>query len=684
MSVVAPAQNHQWKYVATGDASSYAIDSDGSLWAWGWNESGQLGIGESNQKVSVPTKVGSDTDWKSVFAGQAYAFFLKKDGTLWAVGANEKGVSGVGDAAAHKTPSQIGTDNHWSYVACSHFFGYAALGIKSDGTLWAWGEGENYALGTGKSANLSTPQQIGSDNDWASVAIGDSYTIALKKDGSLWGWGFNDKGIVFSTSDLLVKTPTRLGADTDWNKVFAAATTAYGIKKDGSLWVWGYCDNNTFGIDGDAEGYIKVPTRVTSIPEPVISITGSDNSRVAAVGDLETGLVTKLYSWGTNADGALGNGTGVPADQTNLIKYVSNPSPVNLTGMNLVQIASGVGYTLALSDNGKIYGWGKNRGGQLGNSVDETGMTFRSTPAEAAVPEPLGEGIYKFDSENIPSKVSSAKTIILTGEWGTADFQKLSVAIGNNTGFPPAGNSTIEEVDMSKAKITPGTDLNVPIGFSNYGVFRGLKSLKKVEMPLAEEAAHFSNMKGAFQNCTKLEAIDMTGCTGVTKLTDTFFGCENLKEVNLSNCNSLGTSQPTESTFDHCTGLETVILPASFTWSDYIFGSCTSLRTIDWSRYSSAKAPQLEDQKLKDYMFQYIDNLKTIKLLVPSAAYNSFMTDSQWSQLDIQTATSTGINCIRLKPINVIYTLNGLRVDEKQVKHNGVYIMNGKKVMVRK
>jgi len=208
--------------------------------------------------------------------------------------------------------------------------------------------------------------------------------------------------------------------------------------------------------------------------------------------------------------------------------------------------------------------------------------------------------------------------------------------------------------------------------------------LKKVEMPLAEEAAHFSNMKGAFQNCTKLEAIDMTGCTGVTKLTDTFFGCENLKEVNLSNCNSLGTSQPTESTFDHCTGLETVILPASFTWSDYIFGSCTSLRTIDWSRYSSAKAPQLEDQKLKDYMFQYIDNLKTIKLLVPSAAYNSFMTDSQWSQLDIQTATSTGINCIRLKPINVIYTLNGLRVDEKQVKHNGVYIMNGKKVMVRK
>lgn len=405
---------------------------------------------------------------------------------------------------------------------------------------------------------------------------------------------------------------------------------------------------------------------------------------MAAVGDLETGLVTKLYSWGTNADGALGNGTGVPADQTNLIKYVSNPSPVNLTGMNLVQIASGVGYTLALSDNGKIYGWGKNRGGQLGNSVDETGMTFRSTPAEAAVPEPLGEGIYKFDSENIPSKVSSAKTIILTGEWGTADFQKLSVAIGNNTGFPPAGNSTIEEVDMSKAKITPGTDLNVPIGFSNYGVFRGLKSLKKVEMPLAEEAAHFSNMKGAFQNCTKLEAIDMTGCTGVTKLTDTFFGCENLKEVNLSNCNSLGTSQPTESTFDHCTGLETVILPASFTWSDYIFGSCTSLRTIDWSRYSSAKAPQLEDQKLKDYMFQYIDNLKTIKLLVPSAAYNSFMTDSQWSQLDIQTATSTGINCIRLKPINVIYTLNGLRVDGKQVKHNGVYIMNGKKVMVRK
>ena len=106
------AQTHSWKFVTTGDGTTYAIDQDGTLWSWGWNESGQMGIGGGETKISIPTQVGTDKDWKAAYAGQAYAFFIKENGTLWAVGDNSNGVSGVGDGATnHKVPTQVGTDS---------------------------------------------------------------------------------------------------------------------------------------------------------------------------------------------------------------------------------------------------------------------------------------------------------------------------------------------------------------------------------------------------------------------------------------------------------------------------------------------------------------------------------------------------------------------------------------------
>ena len=97
MAVSATAQTETWKFVTAGDGSTYAIKADGSLWAWGWNESGQLGIGGGPEKTAVPQQVGTETNWKSAASGQAFAFFIKKDGTLWATGDNSKGIQGVGD-----------------------------------------------------------------------------------------------------------------------------------------------------------------------------------------------------------------------------------------------------------------------------------------------------------------------------------------------------------------------------------------------------------------------------------------------------------------------------------------------------------------------------------------------------------------------------------------------------------
>ena len=158
--------------------------------------------------------MGTDNNWKSAVAGQSYAFFIKEDGTLWAAGDNTKGVQGVGDGMGHKIPTQIGTDNNWKSVSVSRFFGHTAIGLKTDGTLWAWGEGETGALGLGNYANQTVPKQIGTDKDWASVTIGDHSTLALKTDGTLWGWGWNNNGTLCNLPSH-VKTPTQIGTDHD-------------------------------------------------------------------------------------------------------------------------------------------------------------------------------------------------------------------------------------------------------------------------------------------------------------------------------------------------------------------------------------------------------------------------------------------------------------------------------------
>ncbi len=624
MTVSASAQTQTWKFVTAGDGSTYAIKEDGSLWAWGWNESGQLGIGaDGPEKTAVPQQVGTDTNWKSVVSGQAYAFFIKEDGTLWAVGDNSKGIQGVGDGIGHKVPTQIGTDNNWVSVAVTRFFGRSAIGLKSDGTLWAWGEGEMGALGLGGYANQSTPKQIGTDTDWKQASVGASHTIALKKDGSLWGWGFNDCDQLTSLPQN-VKVPTQIGTETDWVEVFAVDRSSYGIKADGSLWAWGANDNNMLGVADTSIHYVQTPVKI-NIPGKVITMSGCENVRVIGVG--ENGVISKVYAWGSNADGALGNGEGVSADLSN-IPFEATPVEVDLGGVVVKIIASGQKYTTILTESGQLLGWGNNRAGQLGDHSSDDQMTFSTTPITLGEKrQETGDGIYTFDAQNIPSGLAAAKKLVLTGVWGTNDFTNLSASIGNNTGFPPAGNNSIEVIDMSQAEIEAGSSLYVTIGASSYGAFRGLKALHTVVMPSEDQASNFSSLRSAFQNCSSLANISLNGCNNVTSIVDAFYECA-ITSIDLSDCESITTG--TESAFDKCMNLESIVLPAYISIGKYMFGDCQSLKSIDWTSYEGTTAPVMGGDA-----FQYINDLKAITVTVPVAAYNAFIADANWNKLTI-------------------------------------------------
>lgn len=248
--IIAPTQvgtESNWAKVTTSEVHTLAVKTDGTLWAWGSNARGQLGIGnvDDTYKVNVPIQVGSDNNWQKAFTESSRACLgIKFDGTLWAWGAD--GVNlGYANATlnnAYRSPRQVGTGT-WLTAAVG--LGGIINGIKTDGSLWAWGSstGGSYLFGNGIDPySSSLPIQIGTATDWKDVCVSSTNTIALKTNGSRWGWGRNlfyelGLGEGFNT---VVTTPIQLDTDTDWKLLSSDLFYGWGdgIKQDNSLYHW--------------------------------------------------------------------------------------------------------------------------------------------------------------------------------------------------------------------------------------------------------------------------------------------------------------------------------------------------------------------------------------------------------------------------------------------------------------
>ena len=177
-STGSPVSVQATKAITAGRAHTLSLKSDGTLWSWGDNISGQLGDGTTIIKTT-PKQIGTATNWSAISAGGDHTLALKSDGTLWAWGFNY---------ATFFTPTQIGTATNWSAISAGGGF---AIGLKSDGTLWAWGDNSSGQLGDGTTTNKTTPTQIGTATNWTAISAGSNHTIALKSDGTLWAWGLN-------------------------------------------------------------------------------------------------------------------------------------------------------------------------------------------------------------------------------------------------------------------------------------------------------------------------------------------------------------------------------------------------------------------------------------------------------------------------------------------------------------
>ena len=233
-----------WYEVSVGKDTVAATKSDGTLWAWGYNNGGQVGDNTTIRRSS-PVQVGGLTNWAQVSVGMNHCSAVKTDGTLWGWGSGAQGKIGDGTVIYRSSPVQVGLLTSWLQVSAG---GNHTLAVKADNTLWAWGINSSGVLGTGNTIRRSSPVQVGILTNWAQVSAGGDDSGAVKTDGTLWGWGENIDGNVGDGTTISRSIPVQIGALTDWNQVSKGETKiSAAVKTNGTLWTWGAGDGGALG-----------------------------------------------------------------------------------------------------------------------------------------------------------------------------------------------------------------------------------------------------------------------------------------------------------------------------------------------------------------------------------------------------------------------------------------------------
>jgi len=261
-----------WKSVSLGHGHLLAIKNDGTMWVSGDNEFGQLGLGYFGGDGVSLTKMGSDSDWDFVCAGATYSFAIKTDGSLWSWGQNLQGQLGLDDTTNRNIPTTVtsyGTDN-WTMIATSNSENFdefqTVMGIQSDGTLWGWGDNNSGVIDL-SNPNTSIPYQLGSATDWEKVSVGKAFAVGVK-GGALKSWGSNDEnGTLGIGSNSPSSFPFNLGiqtpsSDTDWTDISCGPNFVLGIKAN-QLYGWGNNDQFQLG-NGPSNIQILSPTKQSS------------------------------------------------------------------------------------------------------------------------------------------------------------------------------------------------------------------------------------------------------------------------------------------------------------------------------------------------------------------------------------------------------------------------------------
>jgi alpha-tubulin suppressor-like RCC1 family protein len=349
--------------IGAGEYHSLAVTSDGKVWAWGDNNTGQLGDGTTTQRNTpvVVNNIGTahSVPIVQIVGGENHSMALDSNNTVWTWGLGTYGELGNNSTAQQNSPIHLTSLSSISQIAAGQLTGMA---MQTDGPVWTWGWNTNYPdLGDGTDINRTGPTLMLGVNGAATIAMSGFHTVVLKDDGTAWVCGENvqsqlGNGFIPSYNSFVQVLPSMTFTG-------IADGLPLLIKPDTTL--WGIGDDNYGDLGNGA-------TLETINPVQVGTLTGVTN----VSGGAEThGFAVsggKVYGWGNNTNGVLG--ASVSGEQHSPVQVGATTTGFN----NIQQVYSGYQANFALKSDNTVWGWGMNGVGQIGDGT----TTTRTTPVQ--------------------------------------------------------------------------------------------------------------------------------------------------------------------------------------------------------------------------------------------------------------------------------------------------------------
>lgn len=348
--------------IINGNGFSLALKADGTIYAWGLNDYGQLGDNSTVDK-HFSSKVPDLAFISDIGAGAWHSLALKSDGTVLTWGRNDYGQLGDGTTTDSFFPIQVPGLTGVEAIAGG---GSCSLALKNDGTVWAWGNG--YRLGNGTTEDSYTPVQTSDLTNVIAIDAAYRDCLALKENGTVWAWGYNgDFGKLGDGTTTSRYIPVQVVNLTNIIAISAGGYHSLALKSDGTVWAWGYNRWGQLGSGSYEDSHS--PIHVSGVSD-VVSIAAGASHSLALKSD------GTVWAWGHGGYGELGNGSF--SNNSNI--------PVQTVGLSDVFSITAGGFfqsehSIGVLNNGSVLAWGNNSHGQLGDGSTEN----KNIPTPVAV-----------------------------------------------------------------------------------------------------------------------------------------------------------------------------------------------------------------------------------------------------------------------------------------------------------
>ncbi len=360
----------------TSVSGSTAIGSDDKTYAWGLGNSGQLGNGTTPLVQSTPVEVTLPTGvtFTSVSSKVLHSLATGSDDKTYAWGSNSNGQLGDDSQTNRSTPVEVTLPTGVTFTSVSAGVSHS-LAVGSDGKAYAWGSDDFGQLGNGAvTGNKLVPVEVSLPGGVtvSSVSAGANHSLAIGTNGKTYAWGLGQFGKLGNGSDASQPTPVEVTLPTGvtFTSVSAGANHSVALGTDGKTYAWGYGGLGRLGNGVTANEWAPVAVLLPADGEFTSVSAGTSHS-------LAVGSDGKAYAWGSDDEGRLGD--GLPLEAQLMPVAVLLPPGVEFTS-----VSAGDEHSAAIGSNGKVYTWGRNNNGQLGNglpNVNQPAPVLVTTPA---------------------------------------------------------------------------------------------------------------------------------------------------------------------------------------------------------------------------------------------------------------------------------------------------------------